>query len=75
MAHGNNMRDIKVARHLSCMSTQEQINALNIEINRSKNHISFLEERLTPQQRLAAQKLEAEINASRVSRSAKTSRK
>jgi hypothetical protein len=57
------------------MSKQEQINALNIEINRSKNHLRLLDERLTPQQRLEAQKLEAELREARAARSATLPRK
>ena len=54
------------------MSTQAQLDALNTEINRSRNHLRYLEERLTPQQLQAAQKLE--LKNSRETRSAKITR-
>ena len=47
------------------MSTAAKIQALNIEITRSKNQIRFIEERLTQQQCQAALKIEQEKKASR----------
>jgi hypothetical protein len=57
------------------MSTQEQLTALNVEITRANNYLRFIEERLTPQQRLDAQKLETEMRTARAARSAKLPRK